>query len=93
MSDENGASTLRQIEHLIGTLMTTAMDMIATVVEDPSSSLENYERLMSVVEAESPVLLLAVLRAAAGLAYVADMSPQEIRLMGSPHLTNPATTG
>lgn len=81
MTEVTGESALRATEHLIGTLMPTALDMIASVVEDPTSSLDNYDRLLTVAEVNSPVLLLAVLRCAAGLAAIGEVTAADIRAL------------
>lgn len=87
MDDPTGDSTLRSIERLIGTLMPTALDMIATIVDEPAGNLDSYNRLLTVAEAESPVLLLAVLRTAAGLAAIAEMSGADVRSLADVSVT------
>lgn len=84
MTNPDAESILLTTHREIGRLLPTALDMIATVVEDPGGTLENYDRLLTVAEAESPLLLLAVLRAAAGFAAVMEATPEDIRAFGTP---------
>lgn len=69
------------METHLSLLMPTALDMIATVVDTPASDLDTYDRLLQVAEANSPALVLAILRCAAGLAAVSDMSGDQVRAL------------
>lgn len=80
MSTETEA-VLSQMEAHISLLMPTALDMIATIVETPGSDLDTYDQLLQVVEAHPPALMLAILRCAAGLAAVSDMSGDQVRAL------------
>lgn len=82
MTTTDAESILAETNAVIGRLMPTALDMIATVVADPGASLESYDALTAVAEQESPLLLLAILRAAAGLAHVLEMTPADVRALG-----------
>lgn len=83
--------SLRDVEAEIALLMPVALDMIATTVEDPATSLETYDALLTVAENNPPLLFLAILRVAAGLAAVCEMTPEQIRsLDDKPAATSPA---
>lgn len=82
MTTSDADTILRGLQAEIGRLMPTALDMIGTVVDDPGTSLDVYDGLISVAEAESPLLLLAIVRAAAGLAAIAELTGREVRQLG-----------
>ena len=71
--------TLEVAEALIAKLMPTALEMVASVIDEPGTSLESYGRLLAVAEQESPLLMLAMTRCAAGMATVADMASADVR--------------
>lgn len=77
-------STLQATQVAIGALMPTALEMVASIVADPGTSLEGYDALVAVAEQESPLLLLAVLRVAAGLATVAEMDSDQVLALSEP---------
>lgn len=83
--------SLRDVEAEIGLLMPVALDMVATVVESPGTSMEAYDALLTVAEENPPLLFLAVLRVAAGLAAICEMTAEQIRsLEDNPAATSPA---
>lgn len=83
--------SLRDIEAEIGLLMPIALDMIATVVESPGTSVETYDATLTVAEQNPPLLFLAILRAAAGLAAISELTGDDIRsLENGPAATSPA---
>lgn len=79
MNTADADTILRGLETEIGRLMPTALDMIASVVDQPGTSLDVYDGLIAVAEAESPLLLLAVIRAGAGMAAIAEMTARDVR--------------
>lgn len=93
MTDPTGDSTLRSVERLIGTLMPTALEMIASVVDAPTSTLDDYERLTVIAETQSPVLILALVRTAAGLAAISDMTGNDVRSLADVKASTTATVG
>ena len=68
-------------EALIGKLMPTALDMIAATVDSPGTSLEAYDATLAVAETQSPLLFLALIRCAAGLATIGDLTGDHIRAL------------
>lgn len=71
-------------------LMPTALDLIAAVVESPAPSWDVYAGTLEVADQQSGLLMIAVLRAAAGLASILDMTGDQVRALGDPL---PAETG
>jgi len=82
MSDED-TGPLAEIESELVRLMPTALDMVATVVDAPASDLDTYDGLLTVAEANSPLLLLAVIRVAAGMTVIAEMSGEQVRALAA----------
>lgn len=80
MSTED-TSAIRAVEVQISQLMPTALDMIADVVDQPAMELADYEAITAVVETQSPLLFLALLRCAAGMAAVAGMTGDQTRAL------------
>lgn len=74
-------TVLADLEAHISELMPTALDMIGTIVDTPGSDINTYDRLLSVAEMNPPVLVLAILRCAAGLAAVSDMTGDQVRAL------------
>ena len=72
-------STIETAELTIAALYPTAADMIATTLANNPPDFDVYASFMEVAEAESPLLLCAVLRLAAGLAAICDMAPEDLR--------------
>lgn len=75
---------ITQLDVEIGKLMPMALDMIGDVVDAPGMSVEDYEAITAVVETQSPVLFLALLRAAAGLAAIVELSGDDVRALAPP---------
>lgn len=71
-------------------LMPVALDLIATVVESPAPSWDVYAGTLEVAEQQSGLLMIAVLRAAAGLAAVLEMTGEQVRALDG---STPAETG
>lgn len=69
------------LEAEISLLMPMALDLVGTVVDSPGMDLDDYEALTAVVESQSPVLFLALLRTAAGLAHIAEMTGDAVRAL------------
>ena len=80
MSDDT-STTIDQAEAEIAGLLPTACDMIATVLGENPPTFETYAGLMEVAEQASPLLLCAVVRMAAGLAYMSELTPDDVRGM------------
>ena len=83
MSDVD-TGPITALEREIGLIMPMALDLVATVVETPAMGPEDYEAVTAVVESQSPVLFLALLRIAAGFAAIADMDPDQVRALTEP---------
>lgn len=80
---DDATGTITALEAEISQLMPMALDMIATVVDSPGMELEDYEALTAVVETQSPVLFLALLRTAAGLAAIAELSGDDVQALAA----------
>jgi len=93
MSTPDADTILRGTEAEIGRLMPTALDMIASVVDNPGTSLEVYDGLLAVAEAESPLLLLAIVRAGAGLAHIADLDGRGLRALAKANIPPEPSAG
>lgn len=83
MTVTDAESILRSTEYEIGRLMPTALDMIASIVDKPGTDLDTYRRLSEVAEVGSDLVLFAVLRAAAGLAAIAELTGAEVRALAT----------
>lgn len=84
-------TSIKDLETEISLVMPTALDIIAEVVADPGMTLERYETFLTLAEANPGTLFLALLRVSAGLAAIADMTPDQIRDLGAtPADTTPA---
>lgn len=92
MTDEDQTSSLADFEGTVAEVMPVALDMIATVVEDPATSWERYAALLEVAEQTPPQLMLALTRIAAGLAVIAEMSPAQVRALGEVDLDDRRTS-
>lgn len=75
------ASMIADFETTIAAIMPTALDIIATIVDQPAMDLDAYERLVDVAAASGPPVVLALARAAAGLAYTLDLSGDAVRAL------------
>jgi len=78
------AGPVTELETEISRLMPLALDMIADVVDQPAMSIEDYEAITAVVELQSPVLFLALLRAGAGLAAISELYGDQVRALAPP---------
>ena len=72
-------STAESVQAEVQRLMPTALDMIATVVDAPAFDFEVWSGLMEVAEQNSPLLMIALLRNAAGLAAILDLTGDQVR--------------
>lgn len=85
--------TLQDLESEIIRLMPTALDIVADVVDQPGTSMESYDAILAVAEANPPLLFLAVVRCAAGFAHTADLAGKDVRALGrKPRPRKRATT-
>jgi hypothetical protein len=82
VTDASPPTTVEAVQRMIADLMPVALDLVATVVDEPTPSWDSYSGMLEVAEQESPLLLLAVLRSAAGLAAILDMTGEQIRALG-----------
>lgn len=87
MTSAAGKVNLADFERTLGEIMPTALDMIAAVVEAPGTDWDTYSGTLEVLDAAGPLLPLAILRAAAGIAAIAEISPGEIRALATPAVT------
>lgn len=83
MGQPTAPELVADLEREIGRLMPTALDMIATVTDNPGGNWDLYSGLLEVCEAHSSILLLAVLRTAAGLAAIGEMDGKQVRALGA----------
>lgn len=83
------AQLFRELEEQIADLMPVAADMIATTMVTGEPSLDDYDAMLTLAEEQPSQLLLAILRTAAGLAHVAEMTPEQMRALNDP----PSATG
>ncbi len=76
-------STLQATEAEIARLMPTALDIVAAIVDEPATSWDTYAGTLEVAEQNSPLLLLAMARAAAGMASIAELTSDQVRALAS----------
>ena len=84
MALEVGESAIEAVQAEVERLMPTALDLIASVVESPAPSWDVYAGTLEVAEQSSGLLLIAVLRAAAGLAAILEMDGAMVRKLADP---------
>lgn len=86
-------STLEATVDAIADTMPVALDMIATMMDEPTPSWETFAGLLEVAEQTTPLLILALVRSAAGLATVAEMTPDQVRALATPDMPTGAPSG
>lgn len=87
MQSTEGQVDLAEFERTLGQIMPTALDMIAAVVEAPGTDWDTYSGTLETIDQGGPLLPLAILRAAAGIAHVAELRPDQIRALADPDRT------
>lgn len=76
-------STLQATEAEIARLLPTALDVIAEIVANPATDWDTYSGTLELADTNSPLLLLAIARAAAGIAAIAELEPDQIRALAA----------
>lgn len=87
MQSTEGHVDLAEFERTLGQIMPTALDMIASVVESPGTDWDTYAATLEVLDQAGPMLPLAILRAAAGMATAAEITADQVRQLASPDVT------
>ena len=77
-------SVLAAAEASIVELMPTVADIVATIVENPKMDFDDYAGLLEAAEVQGPLLFITLVRLAAGLAAIAECTPEQVRLLGQP---------
>lgn len=83
MNSTEGRVSLAELEQTLGQVMPTALDMIAAVVEDPGTDWDTYSGTLETIDQGGPLLPLAILRAAAGIAHAADFTADDVRALAA----------
>lgn len=77
-------SALRATEAAIVDLIPTVCDMVATIVESPAMTWEDYSGFLEAADLQGPLLFVALLRLSAGFAAVCELTPEQVRGFGRP---------
>ncbi len=90
MTVDSGETAIEAVQAEVARLLPTALDLVAAVVESPAPSWDVYAGTLEVAEQSSGLLLIAVLRVAAGLAAILDMTGDQVRALDT---ATPPETG